>query len=129
MYTGPESPPAAFHASLTTANMITFQWKQPNEPNGIITHFHILCFDTHLVHSVIMNGSQNIATLSGLMPYTNYFCSITAHTSVGGGPAVTISVTTEEDGEFSFVNTSVTNFQVLVVLYSSQWTSSKVLHL
>ena len=39
-------------------------------------------------------------TLSGLLPYTKYSCSIAAYTSAGGGPAATITVTTQQDGEF-----------------------------
>ena len=115
MYIGPGSFPVAFHANITTANMITFQWKQPNEPNGIITHYKILCTDDDnnntrfFEHTVI--GSQTTTTLSGLLPYTNYSCNITAHTSVGEGPAATINVTTEQDSEFP-LSVLTLNFKV-----------------
>ena len=46
-------------------------------------------------------GSQTTTTLSGLLPYTSYSCSITAHTSVGGGPAATTSVTTQQDSKLN----------------------------
>ena len=49
--------------------------------------------------SPVIPGSQTTTTLSGLLPYTGYSCSITAHTSAGGGPAATTSVTTLQDGE------------------------------
>ena len=46
-----------------------------------------------------MMASQTTTTLSGLMPYTNYSCNITAHTSAGGGPAAALSTATAQDGE------------------------------
>ena len=78
--------------------MSTFQWKAPKEPNGIVTSYLLVCADGMRVFNQTLNGSQTITTLSGLLPYTNYSCSITAHTSVGGGPAANTIVTTEQDG-------------------------------
>ena len=46
-----------------------------------------------------VSGSQTTTTLSGLLPYTNYSCSITAHTSAGGGPAAIVDIATEQDGK------------------------------
>ena len=45
------------------------------------------------------NSSQNTTTLSGLLPYTNYTCSITAHTSIEIGSPASVTVTTQQDGE------------------------------
>ena len=58
--------------------------------------------DQEKVFSRTVMGSQTTTTLSGLLPYTSYSCNITAHTSVGGGPAATTSVTTEQDGESAY---------------------------
>ena len=69
------------------------------EPNGVITEYQLQCSGGGQVFSRTVMGSQTTTTLSGLLPYTNYSCNITAHTSVGGGPAATTSVTTEQDGE------------------------------
>ena len=71
------------------------------QPNGVIAGYTLQCRsavgETHLLH---LMSSQTTNVLSGLLPYTNYSCSITAHTSAGEGPAATTSVTTEQDGEF-----------------------------
>ena len=67
--------------------------------NGIITHYQLQCSGGGQEHRWTVMGSQTTTILSGLLPYTNYSCSITAHTSVGGGPAATIIVTTRQDGE------------------------------
>ena len=82
-----------------TSKSVTLTWKPPNEPNGFITEYQFQCSgENHAVNSYVM-GSQTTTTLSGLLPYTNYFCSITAYTSVGGGPAATPNVTTLQDSE------------------------------
>ena len=69
------------------------------KPNGVITEYQLQCSGSGEVFSRTVMGSQTITTLSGLLPYTSYSCNITAHTSVGGGPAATTSVTTEQDSE------------------------------
>ena len=82
-----------------TSKGVLLTWKPPTEPNGFITEYRFQCFgENHVVNSNV-TGSQTTTILSGLLPYTNYFCSITAYTSVGGGPAATASVTTLQDSE------------------------------
>ena len=76
-----------------------FNWKLPTEPNGVITKYQIYCSGRGHVFNHTVMGSQTTTTLSGLLPYTNYSCSITAHTSAGEGPAATTSLTTQQDGE------------------------------
>ena len=98
-YTEPGSPPYMFMVKTVSSKMCTFQWRAPRQPNGIVISYHIECADGIRVFNQTLNGSQTTTTLSGFLPFTNYFCSITAHTSVGGGPAATTSVTTEQDGK------------------------------
>ena len=87
-----------FMVKTVSSKMFTFQWEVPKEPNGIITFYHLECGDGVKVFNQNTTGSQTTTTLNGLHPHTNYSCNITAHTSVGGGPAATISVTTEQAG-------------------------------
>ena len=85
--------------TTVTSKSVTLTWNPPTEPNGFITEYRFQCSgENHVVNSNV-TGSQTTTTLSGLLPYTNYFCSITAYTSVGGGPAATASVTTLQDSE------------------------------
>ena len=74
-------------------------WLLPVKPNGIITEYHLQCSGGGRMFSPVLNGLRNAITLSGLLPYTNYSCSITAYTSVGGGPAATATVLTKQDSE------------------------------
>ena len=104
-----------FMVTTVLSKMSTFQWKAPKEPNGIITSYHLECADGVKVFNQTANGSQTTTTLSELHPYTNYSCSITAHTSVGGGPAANISVTTEQDG-------IVNPLLLSLIICSPKWT-------
>ena len=111
-------PSSPLNLSGTSDNSmsLSFMWDAPLNPNGMITHYAILCSGGGTTHVISITGSQTTGTLNSLQPYTNYSCSITAHTSVGGGPAATTSVTTLQDGE----STSIDNpllmsfFQFLV---------------
>ena len=67
------------------------------KPNGVIIEYQLQCSGGGEIFNRTVIGTTT--TLSGLLPYTNYSCNITAHTSVGGGPAATTSVTTEQDSE------------------------------
>ena len=84
-----------------SSTSIKLTWSAPVKPNGVITGYILQCRsaegETRLQR---LMSSQITNVLSGLLPYTNYSCSITAHTSAGEGPAATTSVTTEQDGEF-----------------------------
>ena len=98
---GPGTAPNDLNGTAENTTAITLSWKYPIEPNGVITHYQLQCTGTGrgetLHHSV--NSPQTTTTLSGLLPYTNYSCSITAHTSVGGGPAATTNILTKQDGK------------------------------
>ena len=82
-----------------TSTGFTFNWNPPTEPNGVITKYQTYCSGEGHVFSHTVMGSQTTTTLSGLLPYTNYSCNITAHTNAGEGPAANISLTTRQDGE------------------------------
>ena len=88
-------------SSSANSTTITFTWGPPDHDklNGLLVEYRIRCSDGRQVHIKNVTGSQTTTTLSGLLPYISFSCNITAHTSVGGGPAATTSVTTEQDGE------------------------------
>ena len=96
---GPDTAPQYFNVSQKYSNSFRLTWSAPATPNGVITEYQLQCSGGGQVFSRTVMGSQTTTTLSGLLPYTSYSCSITAHTSVGGGPAATTSVTTKQDSE------------------------------
>ena len=92
------SPPKMLLLSNITSRTIKLTWGPPLVPNGVIRHYLLQCTGRGQTLNHTVNGSQTTTTLSGLLPYTNYSCGITAHTNVGGGPAATINVATRQDG-------------------------------
>ena len=97
--TVPAGPPRQVMSINKNSTSITVSWIVPATPNGVITEYQLQCSNQKQVFNHNVKGSQTTTTLSGLLPYTNYSCSITAHTRVGGGPAATISVSTKQDSE------------------------------
>ena len=98
----PNTAPINFNITAKNSTGIKLSWMQPVQPNGIIRYYLLLCTGREQSLNHTVNSSQTTTTLIRLLPYTNYSCSITAHTSVGGGPAATISVVTEQDSELFF---------------------------
>ena len=90
--------------STSTKTNVTFSWRIPTSPNGLITHY-ILSIVTH-------NTSRNITInvqepkqeqlqriISGFSPYQSYNASITASTIIGAGPPATTTGRTEPDSK------------------------------
>ena len=92
-------------------------WNTPLQPNGVVTQYQLRCSGSGQVVTRSVLGSQTTTTLSGLLPYTTYSCSNTAHTSAGGGPAATVTATTAQDGELYEVKSSYSS----VILPSIQF--------
>ena len=97
IFTVPETSVANYFLSSQNSTSVIIDWTPPVKPNGIIIEYQLQCFGEEQEYRWTVGGSQTTTTLSGLLPYTNYSCSITAHTSVGGGPAQHISVLSDED--------------------------------
>ena len=96
LHTEPGTPPRDLNGVSNDPRSLTLTWKAPVQPNGVITEYQLQCSGGGQVFNRAV--METTTTLSGLLPYTNYSCSITAHTSVGGGPTATTSVTTLQDG-------------------------------
>ena len=95
----PAGPPRQLSSVSESSTSITVSWSAPAVPNGVITEYQLQCSGRGQTFSHTVMGSQTSTTLNGLLPYTSYSCSITAHTSAGGGPEAATSVTTRQDGE------------------------------
>ena len=125
--TVPVGPPRQFFGVAASSTSIIFSWSAPETPNGVITKYQLQCSGGEaVIQSQCVPGSQTTTTLSGLLPYTSYSCSITAHTSVGGGPAATTSVTTQQDSESIHL---IVLHIIKCHSFSSQWTTSELHYL
>ena len=96
--TVPAGPPRQVMIIAENSTSITVSWSAPSTPNGVITEYQLQCSGHVQVFNRTVKGSQTATTLSGLLPYTNYSCNITAHTSAGGGPSTTVNIATAQDG-------------------------------
>ena len=94
------SSPQNFSLSAVAGSpyQLSASWSVPIPRNGIITGYSVYCNtsanqpypeqmigpNVPTIRSVV-NGTTLAATLSGLNPYTQYSCYVTANTSVGEG--------------------------------------------
>lgn len=94
-------------------------WSPPIVPNGYITHYNVYCQESQLAAgsgdgmyilptssyqsiftNTVLSYDMNI-TISGLTPFTNYGCFVSANTSVGEGDISTaVFRTTDEYSKF-----------------------------
>ena len=94
---------------------LSASWSVPIPRNGIITGYSVYCntsanqaYPEQVIGSNVptirsaVNGTTLATTLTGLNPYTQYSCYVTANTSVGeGSPSTTLTQRTVETGELS----------------------------
>ena len=125
-WTVPSAPLSISMASVSTSsNEIAIAWTPPAQTNGIITAYTVYCntsatqaFPEQVIGPnmasirSIVNGTSQLAIFNtGLNPYTQYECFVTATTSAGEGVASPILIVrTRQSGE------NFTNFFIIVIL-------------
>ena len=94
---------------------LSASWSAPIPKNGIISGYSVYCNtsanQSYLEQVIgsnvptimsVVNGTTLADTLTGLNPYTQYSCYVTANTSVGeGSPSSIVTVQTAESGNTS----------------------------
>ena len=99
----PSGFPQSFTEIVDSSRSIAFNWQAPpvSEQNGIIISYTINVTETRSSYGLqqMVHRSQTSITVTSLLPFTTYSCSIAASTSVGIGPFSTLLIaTTFEDG-------------------------------
>ena len=96
LFLAPAGPPLEFSVESTGPTILILRWNPPEASlrNGLITSYEYMCAD---IHTDPLQTTELTATIMGLIPYTNYTCSVRAATVNGTGPAVSITKTTPED--------------------------------
>ena len=99
--------------NLPTA--LSTNWNAPVPKNGIITGYTVYCNTSAsqaypeqvigpnipTIRSVVNGTALSVTFNTGLNPYTQYSCYLTANTSAGeGSPSVIITARTVEGGKF-----------------------------
>ena len=105
---GPDDAPQDF-TSIPTKTDVTFNWRHPTIPNGIITQYKlvvVVLLDSGLFRGTnkIINVTPNQQTASliidGFSSYQNYTATVSATTVVGYGPSATIEGRTDPDSKY-----------------------------
>ena len=95
-----------FEYDRDSPEMVLFSWQPPppDKQNGVITRYDIVCTPSSGSGEPV-NGMSNgalSATVRKFNPATQYNCTITASTSAGTGPGITVTMVTCES---SFIRT------------------------
>ena len=95
-------------------NQLTASWTPPIPTNGIITAYTVYCNtsanqvypeqvigpNVPTVRSVVSGMKQEIIFRTGISPYTQYECYVTANSSAGEGtPSQIVMIRTSESGK------------------------------
>ena len=111
-------PSTPINTSLSSvsgfSNLLSASWSIPIPRNGIITAYTVYCNTSAsqaypeqvigpnipTIRSVVNGTTLAVTFNSGLNPYTQYSCYVTANTSAGeGSPSAIITAQTIQDGE------------------------------
>ena len=72
---------------------MTLQWRPPQTPNGVITHYSLQLDGTNIGN---FSSNELMYTIEGLSPDTVYTLQLRAHTVVGAGPPSNRTVLTSK---------------------------------
>ena len=86
-----------------TSHTITLFWSPPlpSQRNGIIISYSVNCSLNNNVTYTTRTSNTSL-TITGLEPFTNYTCSLSASTIVGDGPKVDNHAVTNEDSKYTY---------------------------
>ena len=102
------SEPHTLEIFTINSSSVTLQWTPPNPPNGVITQYSIQLNGTDIDD---LSSNVLMYTIGGLSPDTVYVLLLSAHTIVGEGPPITITVVTDKlfysvsNGSLSYIET------------------------
>ena len=112
------SPSILLSPVIGYSTELYINWSVPIPRNGIITGYTVYCntsinqsFPEQVIgpniptiRSVVNGTTLAVIFNTGLNPYTQYSCYVTANTSAGeGSPSVIVTARTVEDGEGKLV--------------------------
>ena len=88
LYIAPSNVPNNVTIIAGDSTSLLIEWKPPNTPNGIITHYTLYINYTNdsQIATTLIDGQFNIYLLEGLIPYQLVGISLSATTAGGEGP-------------------------------------------
>ena len=101
-FIAPTAPPLSLTANSESSTSLSLQWLPPPEDgsNGIIIAYSVNVTHASNGDSIEFTDIQDpYLTVESLRPYTQYSCSVAAHTVIGMGPySIPLLALTNEDG-------------------------------
>ena len=96
----PNGPPQNINVEMT-AHTLTLSWSPPlpSQRNGVIISYLITCSSGGSIINSTRTSSTSL-TITGLQPFTNYTCSVSAATIVGDGPTTARTIETKKESKF-----------------------------
>ena len=113
------SPPIKCSNATFFSRQVTLVWDAPlpDEQNGIISGYNLTCPDiSSKLDSTFTSPTTNITIASGVRPFTNYICTLTALNMVGSSPPTTCIFQTEQDGEYIYIDAMLAFSHTLLLL-------------
>lgn len=102
-------PPNNVRLVSTNSTSLTLSWEVPAQPNGNVTGYNYSCNTTSAAGTGSTTAIVTSVVFTGLTPFTTYTCSVSARTAPGEGERVTVTSTTNEDGEITSVSVLLHN--------------------
>ena len=109
----PSGPPQNFTTSIGS-RYLTLSWSPPlpSQQNGVIINYVLNCSSGGSIINSTRTSSTSL-TITGLEPFTNYTCSVSASTIEGNGPTTVRSVVTKPGNN----NQTVYYYKVIVIIF------------
>ena len=99
LYLAPSSP-QNFGASVINSTTVDVTWDPPSITNGILRYYTVVYGSSNDMEMMEVNSSDVTVLVSGLDPFTNYTFYVLAVTVTPSEPSDSVTVLTDEAGEF-----------------------------
>lgn len=99
---GPSAPPQHLLGHAVDAHSVLLSWDPPplEHQNGVIRHYFLNISAPALNDYRTEVSTLNSITIHNLRPFTTYYFSVAAATTIANGPfSVSVEVQTPEDGK------------------------------
>ena len=108
LYIAP-SEPQQLEVATITSTTVQLQWLAPKYPNGVITRYSIHYDGKDINDFGEKVPNMMMGVVEGLSPYTIYVLEMKAHTRVGHGPPISLTVKTRK-----FMNINVAKITLYI---------------
>ena len=101
LFPAPSGSPVYFQARVLDSRSVYLEWDPPlpDMQNGIIRKYSVTVVDV-VGRETTINTTETNTTVSGLKPFSTYFCTVAAYTIEPGPSATVLNILTPQDGKY-----------------------------